>query len=351
MTTETISTNYANYNNYVDYQSGNHEAENAWWGSAGSAANEYFTLNTSTFPDGTTFNWNWPTVSASTWSPQAYPDEIYVNQWATGTENGAGRSPGSLYANEVPTSLSNISALTATYNVSLSGNITSTDVLFDIWLTAPGSHNLNWTTVGPETEIEIFVHSPTAFGNTSGTFTAGGIVGGNVTVGSNTNGSVTWQTVGITTPSDMLSGTLDINAIFQTLIADCIINSSEQVSDIRLGSEVSGGAGSLTINDFSVNWQNSTSTTPPPPPPTVSPSGTIVLNNSGGTITDSSFNLWTITNGVIDENGAAAGHTGHATEIAYVNSVIYEENTSDHWYDWTGKAWASTTDPFATHHH
>ena len=259
----TITSNNANYSNYNDYQAGNYEAANDWWGGAGNTSSEYFTLDTATFPAGTQFYWNWPTVSASTWSPQAYPDVIYVHQWA----NGNGGGTGALFSNEVPTSLSNLSTLTATYNVSLSGNTASSDVLFDLWLTAPGqSNDLNWVTAHPQTEVEIFIHSPTAFGSTSGNFTAGGIVDGNVTVGSNTNGTATWQTVGVTTASDMLSGTLDINAIFKALEANGTISSAEQISDIRLGSEVSGGAGSLAVNSFSVDWQNVGSTQIAPPP-------------------------------------------------------------------------------------
>jgi len=343
----TITSNNANYTNFNDYQAGNYEVANDCWGSgAESGITDWLTLNPATFPGGVTFDWNWPTVSASTWSPQAYPDMIYVHQWA----NGNGGGTGALYSNEVPDTLSNISTLTASYNVSLAGNTASTDVAFDIWLTSPGNHNLNWTTVGPETELMIFVHSPTAFGSGSGNFTAGGITNGSLSVGTQSNGSVNWQFVSVQAPQDMLSGTININAIFQTLVADGVLNANEQVSDIRFGSEVSGGAGSLTINSFNVNWQDGTTPPPPPPPtPTVSPSGTVVPNNSGGTITDSSLNLWTVTNGVVDENAHAAGYSANVTEIAYVTGLVYQENSSGHWWDWTGSTWASTSNPF--HHH
>jgi hypothetical protein len=453
----TITSNYANYNNYNDYQSGNYQAENGWWGSAGGSS-EYFTVN-STFPNATTFNWDWP--SASNYGPVAFPSVTYVNQWAAGTENGAGRSPGSLYANEVPTTISNISTLTATYNVSLGGNSTYNDVCFDIWLTAPGSHNLNWTTVGPETELMIMVQTPPSWGGTGGSFTAGGIVNGELQVQEGGNGSVNWQQDVVYTPQPMLSGTLDINAIMKQLVAMGDLNSNEQISNITFGSEVSGNTGSMTVNQFSVDWQNSGSTTPTPPtaiastvhdaenvaytfalsnfgysdpngttdalanikvtslptsgtledngvavtagqtisaadissghltfmpvanslvassfnfsvtdtvnnltsttpaamtidisstvPPTVSPSGTIVQNNSSSHITDSAYNLWTVTNGIVDENSKPAGYSAHVTEIAYVSGLVYQENSSGHWWDWTGSTWASTSNPF--HHH
>jgi hypothetical protein len=262
---------------------------------------------------------------------------IYVHEWA----NGNGGGTGALYSNEVPDTLSNISALTATYNVSLAGNTTSTDVAFDIWLTSPGNHNLNWTTVGPETELMIFVHSPTAFGSGSGNFTAGGITNGSLSVGTQSNGSVNWQFVGVQAPQDMLSVTIDINAIFHTLVADGILNANEQVSDIRFGSEVSGGAGSLTINNFSVNWQDGTA----PPPPTTSPSGTVVTNGSSNSIIDSHGNAWTIKSGVVDENGSPAGYSAHVAEIAYVNNLVYQENSAGNWWDWTGTTWAATSEP------
>ena len=64
-----------------------------------------------------------------------------------------------------------------------------------------------------------------------------------------------------------------------------------------------------------------------------SPNDTIVRAGSTGAITDAAGNLWTIssTNAVL-ENGKAAAYTANVAEIAYVNKVVWQENTSSQWY-------------------
>ncbi len=75
-----------------------------------------------------------------------------------------------------------------------------------------------------------------------------------------------------------------------------------------------------------------TSTSPlpaaPPPKPVASPNDTVVLAGSASAITDASGNSWTLVNGVVDENGAAAGYSSGVAEIAYVNGTIWQENAS-----------------------
>ena len=51
-------------------------------------------------------------------------------------------------------------------------------------------------------------------------------------------------------------------------------------------------------------------------PLTPSPNGTVVLAGSGGSIIDSSGNTWTLADGVVMENGSAAGFSANAIEIA-----------------------------------
>jgi hypothetical protein len=47
-----------------------------------------------------------------------------------------------------------------------------------------------------------------------------------------------------------------------------------------------------------------------PPPPTTSPDNTVMLaTQSGGSIVDANHNVWTISNGVVMENGKAAGYS------------------------------------------
>jgi hypothetical protein len=66
----------------------------------------------------------------------------------------------------------------------------------------------------------------------------------------------------------------------------------------------------------------------------------VVVAGSSSAIIDASGNSWTLVNGVVDENKAAAGYSSGVTEIAYVNSTVWQENASSLWWSWSGTAWA-----------
>jgi len=276
MASETITTNNGNYLNYNDYQAGNYEVENGSWGAGGSdGTSSSITLNPATFPADVTFNWNWPLSDTSQWNPKAYPNIIYVHQWASG--NGGGT--GSQYSNEVPTTVANFTSLTATYSVSLTGDTNDASVAFDIWLTNPNTPNPNWTTTFPQTELMVFVHSPTAWGTPGGgnqpyTITVQGLTNAGVNITTDSHGTST-SFVGIASPQDALSGTISIGDIFKTLLWNGVISPNETVSDIRFGSEVGAGQGSMTLNNFSVNWQAN-------PNVTVDSSNTLTITTMGG---------------------------------------------------------------------
>jgi hypothetical protein len=68
---------------------------------------------------------------------------------------------------------------------------------------------------------------------------------------------------------------------------------------------------------------------------------TVVTNGSAAAIIDSTGSKWTVTGGVVDKNGAPAGDSAQVTEIAYVNHVIWQENSSKLWWSWTGVGWSS----------
>ena len=64
-----------------------------------------------------------------------------------------------------------------------------------------------------------------------------------------------------------------------------------------------------------------------------SPNGTVVTANTGGAITDSKGNIWTISaSGLVVENGVADTFTANVTELAFKNGVLWQENTSFLWY-------------------
>jgi hypothetical protein len=79
-----------------------------------------------------------------------------------------------------------------------------------------------------------------------------------------------------------------------------------------------------------------------PPPPTHSPNDTMVLAGSAAVITDAGGNSWSIASGTVQENGAAAGYSANVVEIAYVNGNIWQENTSNLWWEWTNGAWTAS---------
>ena len=72
---------------------------------------------------------------------------------------------------------------------------------------------------------------------------------------------------------------------------------------------------------------------------TPSADDTVILAGSSGSITDASGNVWTIAAGVVDENGQAAGYSENVSELAYVNGTIWQENTSNLWWEWNGSTW------------
>jgi Putative Ig domain len=78
-------------------------------------------------------------------------------------------------------------------------------------------------------------------------------------------------------------------------------------------------------------------------PGAASLSGTAIP--SATQITDSSANVWTVSGGVIDENGAAAGYSNNVTLLLYDNKVIYQENSAGGWWSWNGSTWVSSSDP------
>ncbi len=81
---------------------------------------------------------------------------------------------------------------------------------------------------------------------------------------------------------------------------------------------------------------------------TVTPSrnGMILVAGASGSITDASGSLWTIAaTDTVDDNGAAAGFTANVAELAYVNDVVWHENTAGRWYSWNGWGWTAGANP------
>ena len=67
---------------------------------------------------------------------------------------------------------------------------------------------------------------------------------------------------------------------------------------------------------------------------------------STGAIIDAAGNRWTISSTrAVLENGKAAAFTSNVAEIAYVSKTVWQENTSNQWYRWTGSGWTAGNNP------
>jgi hypothetical protein len=78
---------------------------------------------------------------------------------------------------------------------------------------------------------------------------------------------------------------------------------------------------------------------------TASPNGTTIP--AAAQIIDAGGNLWTVSGGVIDENGKLAGYSAGVTLLVYANSTIYQENAAGGWWSWNGTTWVSSSQPVA----
>jgi hypothetical protein len=65
------------------------------------------------------------------------------------------------------------------------------------------------------------------------------------------------------------------------------------------------------------------------------------------TLDDAQGNVWSLSDGVVLENGSDAGYSANATELAYVNGEVYQENAAGSWWGWSGGTWVSASNPTA----
>jgi hypothetical protein len=89
-------------------------------------------------------------------------------------------------------------------------------------------------------------------------------------------------------------------------------------------------------------------------PATVTPPTTPVTSANctiGTTVTDASLNVWTLSGGVVYENGKTAGYSSGVIALVYANGFVYQENNSDLFWEWNPSAsgnyegWLSVPDP------
>jgi cellulase (glycosyl hydrolase family 5) len=100
------------------------------------------------------------------------------------------------------------------------------------------------------------------------------------------------------------------------------------------------------------NGAGATGNPTPTPIPTPSPYSNEITTTSGGTLTDSAGNKWTLTSaGVINENGTAVPDGSGTSAVALASNVIYgQDATTKSWYAYstTSKTWTSSAAPVLT---
>jgi hypothetical protein len=112
----------------------------------------------------------------------------------------------------------------------------------------------------------------------------------------------------------------------------------------------SPSAGTTTSPLPSASTPTPTPTPAPTPTPTATPNE--ITPTSGGTLTDSAGNQWTLTSaGVVQENGVAVPGGSGTAAFAIVNNVLYgQDATSKAWFTYStaNQYWSSSAAPTAT---
>jgi endoglucanase len=76
---------------------------------------------------------------------------------------------------------------------------------------------------------------------------------------------------------------------------------------------------------------------------TASASGSMIP--SATQLVDSAHNVWTVSAGVVQQNGAAAGTSYNVIVLLYYGTTVYQENKTCEWFAWTGSAWSAASNP------
>jgi serralysin len=203
-----------------------------------------YTIDTSYDPtdltEGVTFTWAFPFTTKAFPTIIAYPEVIFGPAPMSG-----GHKPTDI-GGVFPLQVSEIVDLTADYAVAIEGNTDGFNVAFDIWLTdvpngGPGSVT---------NEVMVWVHKGgvTPYGDLAGTYTDGSI-SAKIYV----SHSGDWTYTAVVLDEDRLVGEISVSGVLARLQALGVVSSSEYLASLELGSEIVSGAGSLTIDDLTLN--------------------------------------------------------------------------------------------------
>jgi hypothetical protein len=234
---------------------GAYGAGNNTFGARGQTHAQTMTVNTSTFPDGTSWSWKWP-------APQSccLVDSFYALYWGT---SGYAVSAPSPPAPE-PVQLGYINRFTQILNLAYADNggaicippnygtwTSNIDIIDDIFLFGNPNPHAKYS---PLFEIAIAFHDgPPQSSKTTYTISENDRTWTGYEYPP--KGERTWTLWYFTTGSDVLSGTVDLRIILQSLVTHRYADGNEWLLGVPLGSEVWCGSGGLTINSISYQLQ------------------------------------------------------------------------------------------------
>lgn len=190
--------------------------------------------------DGVTFHWAFPLTTTAFPTIIAYPEVIFGPAPMSG-----GAKPtdtGGLF----PIQVSEIVELTADYAVAIEGNTAGFNVAFDIWLTDVPNGGPSSVT----NEVMVWVHKGgvTPYGQLVGTYDEGP-----VSASIYVSHSGDWTYTAVVLDEDRLAGEISVSGVLARLQALGIVSPTEYLASLELGSEIVSGAGSLTIDDLTLN--------------------------------------------------------------------------------------------------
>ncbi len=238
MPQQTLSTDFATY------ESGVWQVNNNVW-NKGTLVNgvdftQSVTFNTDTVPNGITFTWDWG--QPADYRVYAYP-EI-----AAGSHPWGGDGPTQLTA-----TVSDVKNFNVNFDLDITGDTSRFNVAIEFWLTRQDANGGTDIT----TEVMIWLHNGDLangadfkFQYADGSFSAGAIVPGQPFQ----NFGETWNYIALATNADYLTGSIDLHDILVELQRLGLVNETDTIGGFELGAEVTGGAGSLTVNSLSYDF-------------------------------------------------------------------------------------------------
>ncbi|AIB16326.1 hypothetical protein ABAZ39_31220 (plasmid) [Azospirillum argentinense] len=226
-------------------------------------------IDEATFPNGTVISWSWPYDSRRTLTYENYPVRAYpelthgVNPW-----NGTPST-----SMDLPARIADLPNFDVTYKVGLTGATNLYNVAVSLWIGDDPKKGIE----GVTDEVMVWLHS--------GFFTPAGEpiakltdAQGDATLwnkpvfsGGVDGNPIDWEYTVLQYGDDRLAGTLDLDGLLDELQTRGIVSKTDWILGFQFGAEVAAGAGSMTIEQLSVDFTASPSPvlTPTPAPAAV----------------------------------------------------------------------------------